>query len=73
MGSIVDPAELTSVVVFKPTRGLIGTDGAIVISKRQDVIGPLTRTVFSHMAGRSELDERTYISASRLHLVLPRY
>jgi len=54
------------VVGFKPTRGLIGTDGAIPISKRQDVIGTLTRTVkdaaymLSHMAGRSDSDERTW-------------
>ncbi|KUJ20268.1 amidase signature enzyme [Mollisia scopiformis] len=34
IGSIVDPAEIANVVGFKPTRGLIGTDGAIPISKR---------------------------------------
>jgi amidase len=66
MGSIVDPAEVANVVGFKPTRGLIATDGAIPISKRQDVIGTLTRTVknaaymLTDMAGRSELDERTW-------------
>lgn len=66
MGSIVDPAEIANVVGFKPTRGLIARDGAIPISRRQDVIGTLTRTVkdaaymLSNMAGRSELDERTW-------------
>jgi amidase len=65
-GSIVFPAELNNVVGFKPTRGLIGTDGAIPISGRQDVIGTLTRTVkdaahmLSVMAGRSEDDPRTW-------------
>ncbi|PVH81088.1 amidase signature enzyme [Cadophora sp. DSE1049] len=44
-GSIVDPAEIQNVVGLKPSRGLIGTDGAVPISKGQDVIGPLTRTV----------------------------
>ncbi len=66
MGSIVDAAEFANIGRFKPTRGPIGTDGAIPISKRQDVIGTLTRTVkdaaymVTYMAGRSELDERTY-------------
>lgn len=65
MGSILDPAEINNVVGFKPTRGLIATDGAIPISKRQDVIGTLTRTVkdaaymLSNMAGESEADPRT--------------
>ena len=66
MGSIVDPAQINNVVGFKPTRGLVGTDGAIPISKRQDVIGTLTRSVkdaaymLSAMAGRSELDPMTW-------------
>ncbi|KAK1771977.1 amidase [Phialemonium atrogriseum] len=57
-GSILEPAELNSVVGLKPTRGLIGNDGAIPISGRQDVLGPLTRTVkdaaymLNGMAGR---------------------
>ncbi|KAI9684532.1 MAG: hypothetical protein M1822_005620 [Bathelium mastoideum] len=65
-GSILDPAEQNSIVGLKPTRGLIGTDGAIPISKRQDVIGSLTRTVkdaaylLGGMAGRSESDDRTW-------------
>lgn len=51
---------------FKPTRGLIGTDGVIPISKRQDVVGTLTRTVkdaahlLTFIAGRSEMDDRTW-------------
>ncbi|KAI4244046.1 MAG: hypothetical protein L6R42_010572, partial [Xanthoria sp. 1 TBL-2021] len=66
MGSVVDPAQINNVVGFKPTRGLVGTDGAIPISKRQDIIGTLTRSVkdaaymLSNMAGRSELDPMTW-------------
>ena len=66
MGSIVDPAQINNVVGFKPTRGLIGTDGAVPISKRQDVVGTLSRSVkdaaymLSNMAGRSEQDPRTW-------------
>lgn len=51
---------------FKPSRGLVATDGLIPISKRQDVIGPITRTVkdaaymLNVMAGRSERDPRTW-------------
>ena len=66
VGSILAPAERNNVVGFKPSRGLIGNDGAIPISSRQDVIGTLTRTVkdaaylVSTMAGRSERDEGTW-------------
>jgi amidase len=66
MGSVVESAQINNAVGFKPTRGLIGTDGAIPISKRQDVIGTLTRSVkdaaymLSNMAGRSELDPMTW-------------
>lgn len=51
---------------MKPSRGLIANDGAIPISGRQDVIGPITKTVrdaaymLSKMAGRSEKDDRTW-------------
>ncbi|KAK3682879.1 glutamyl-tRNA amidotransferase subunit A [Podospora appendiculata] len=65
-GSIVEPAEFNNVVGFKPSRGIIGNDGAVPISGRQDVIGTLTQTVkdaaylFTNMAGRSERDEGTW-------------
>ena len=66
MGSIVDPAQINNVVGFKPSRGLVGTDGVIPISKRQDIIGTLTKSVkdaaymLSSFAGRSELDPMTW-------------
>ena len=62
----MDPAEVNNVVGFKPSRGLIGTDGVIPISKRQDVLGTLTRTVkdaaymLNSMAGKSDMDDRTW-------------
>ena len=65
MGSIVDTAQTKNVVGVKPSRGLIGTDGAIPIEKRKDVIGTLTRStkdaayLLSTMAGPSELDPTT--------------
>jgi len=57
---------MNNVVGYKPTRGLIATDGVIPISKRQDTVGTLTRTVkdaaymLSMMAGRSDRDNRTW-------------
>lgn len=65
-GSIIEPAESASVVGMKPSRGLITNDGAIPISGRQDVIGPMTKTVrdaaylLCKMAGRSDKDEGTW-------------
>ncbi|KAM7219411.1 amidase signature enzyme [Rhypophila decipiens] len=62
-GSILGPAEKNGVVGLKPSRGLVGNDGTIPISSRQDVIGTLTRTVkdasymLTSMAGRSDVDE----------------
>ncbi|KAF2009003.1 amidase signature enzyme [Aaosphaeria arxii CBS 175.79] len=41
-GSIRGPVELSNVIGFKPSRGLIGTDWAIPILSRQDVTGTLT-------------------------------
>ncbi len=66
VGSITSPAEFNNIVGLKPTRGLVGNDGAIPISRRQDIIGTLTRSVkdsaylLSAMAGRSRQDDRTW-------------
>ncbi|KAF2449082.1 amidase signature enzyme, partial [Karstenula rhodostoma CBS 690.94] len=43
--SVVSPAERAGVVGFKPTRGLIPSEGIIFASERQDTVGLLTRTV----------------------------
>lgn len=65
-GSIICPAEINCIVGLKPTRGLVANDGCVPISHRQDVVGPMTRTVrdAAHMlntlAGRSEADDFTW-------------
>lgn len=41
----MSPAEKSGVVGFKPTRGLIPTDGIIYSSQQLDTLGLLTRTV----------------------------
>jgi amidase len=65
-GSIISPAEVNCIVGLKPTRGLVANDGCVPISHRQDVVGPMTRTVreAAHMlnilAGRNEADDFTW-------------
>ncbi|MCF8475050.1 MAG: amidase [Emcibacter sp.] len=44
-GSIICPANASSIVGFKPTVGLISQDYIIPISVSQDTAGPLTKTV----------------------------
>ncbi|XP_057752800.1 probable amidase At4g34880 [Arachis stenosperma] len=44
-GSIICPADRSSVVGIKPTVGLTSRAGVIPISPRQDSIGPICRTV----------------------------
>jgi aspartyl-tRNA(Asn)/glutamyl-tRNA(Gln) amidotransferase subunit A len=44
-GSIRIPAALCGVVGFKPTYGLVSTEGVIPLSQSLDHCGPLTRTV----------------------------
>ncbi|XP_042493154.1 probable amidase At4g34880 [Macadamia integrifolia] len=44
-GSIICPAGFNGVVGIKPTVGLTSRAGVIIISPRQDTIGPICRTV----------------------------
>jgi amidase len=44
-GSIISPASANGIVGFKPTVGLVGTEGIIPISVSQDTAGPMARTV----------------------------
>ncbi|KAH7669032.1 amidase protein [Dioscorea alata] len=44
-GSIICPSAMNSVVGIKPTVGLTSRSGVILISSRQDTIGPICRTV----------------------------
>ncbi|KAF3039166.1 hypothetical protein E8E12_005003 [Didymella heteroderae] len=43
--SIVSPAEKSGIVGYKPTKGLILSEGIIYASKNQDTVGVLTRIV----------------------------
>lgn len=57
-GSIVSPASANGIVGFKPSRGLVSTEGIVPISHTQDTAGPMARTVadtvllFAVLAGR---------------------
>ncbi|KAF2655126.1 amidase signature enzyme [Lophiostoma macrostomum CBS 122681] len=43
--SVVSPAERSGVVGFKPTRGLLPSDGIIHASAKEDTVGVITQTV----------------------------
>ncbi|KAK0739056.1 amidase [Apiosordaria backusii] len=45
VSSIVTPSEKSCVVGFKPTLSVLPTDGVIPVSKRQDTMGYIARTV----------------------------
>ncbi|KAI9459237.1 amidase signature enzyme [Lactarius psammicola] len=74
-GSIVCPASRNNIVGVKPTVGLTSRAGVIPISKSQDTVGPMTRSVtdaalvLSAIAGRDELDDATL----RQSTVVPQY
>ncbi|KAH9000713.1 amidase signature domain-containing protein [Lactarius hatsudake] len=74
-GSIVCPASRNNIVGVKPTVGLTSRAGVIPISKSQDTVGPMTRSVtdaalvLSAIAGRDELDDVTL----RQPTVVPQY
>ena len=44
-GSIICPAHVNGIVGFKPTVGLLSTEGIVPISASQDTAGPMTKTV----------------------------
>ena len=44
-GSIISPAQTTSIVGIKPTVGLVSRSGIIPIAHSQDTAGPMSRTV----------------------------
>ena len=44
-GSIICPAHANGIVGFKPTVGLLSTEGIVPISVSQDTAGPMTKTV----------------------------
>lgn len=44
-GSIISPASINSIVGFKPSKGLISTEGVVPLSSTMDTVGPMTKTV----------------------------
>lgn len=70
-GSIVCPASANNIVGLKPTVGLVSRSGIIPISHRQDIAGPMTRTVadaailLNVIAGEDKTDAMTAGSSSR--------
>lgn len=44
-GSIVSPSDVASIVGLKPTVGLTSRAGVIPVSRHQDSVGPMGRTV----------------------------
>jgi amidase len=67
-GSIICPAGKNSVVGLKPTQGLIGNNGIVPLSVRQDTPGPMARSVadsallLAALQGDAQLSEQ-YLQA----------
>lgn len=63
-GSIVCPSQTNGLVGLKPSLNIVPTEGVIPISKTQDVVGPMARTVtdaaicFSAMVQKDGLGSR---------------
>ena len=78
-GSIVSPAGVCGVVGFKPTLGRVPGAGIVPISSRQDIAGPMARTVsdaaalFAVLAGHAPAEpaEPPPLSGRRLALWRP--
>jgi amidase len=76
-GSIVSPAGVCGVVGFKPTLGRVPGAGIVPISSRQDIAGPMARTVsdaallFSVLAGSPPAAEPSGLAGRRLALWRP--
>ncbi|GJE96091.1 amidase signature enzyme [Phanerochaete sordida] len=64
-GSIISPSEINNLVGIKPTVGLTSRAGVVPISKHQDTVGPMARsvtdaaTILSIIAGRDPRDNFT--------------
>ncbi|KAL1880357.1 hypothetical protein Plec18167_003761 [Paecilomyces lecythidis] len=65
MNSLRSPASACGVVGFRPSRGQVSKRGTVPVTKTQDVLGPMARTVedvrvlFEVMRGRDEEDQVT--------------
>jgi amidase len=71
-GSVVSPCSVNGLVGIKPTVGLISRSGVIPISKSQDTLGPMTRTVrdaallLSVLGGLDPADQATAAAEGKL-------
>lgn len=63
-GSIICPAHVNGIVGFKPTVGLLSTEGVIPISASQDTPGPMTKKVAGAIAMMDVLSASTRFSMS---------
>lgn len=65
MNSLRSPASACGIVGFRPSRGVVPTEGVVPVSETQDVAGPMgrcvcdVRTVFDVMRGAKSHPERT--------------
>ncbi|WP_202079838.1 amidase family protein [Caldalkalibacillus salinus] len=72
-GSILNPANMNSLVGIKPTVGLVSRTGIIPIAYSQDTAGPLARSVadaaivLGAIAGVDEQDAATWKSEGQAH------
>lgn len=70
-GSILNPANLASIVGIKPTVGLVSRSGIVPISVSQDTAGPMARTVadaallLNALAGYDPQDPATWAGRNR--------
>ncbi len=44
-GSIISPANINSIVGFKPSKDFISTEGVVPLSSTMDTVGPMTKNV----------------------------
>lgn len=78
-GSIICPAHVNGIVGFKPTVGLLPTDGIVPISKSQDTAGPMTRTVGDAMmlmdalTGSSRFSQAAPVTMKELRIGVLRF
>ena len=65
-GSIICPAHTNGVVGFKPTVGLLSTEGIVPISNSQDTAGPIATTVLGAAALMDAMTSSTHDFESEL-------
>ncbi len=73
-GSIRIPASLCGVVGFKPTRGLLSTEGVLPLSPTLDTVGPLARDVSTAARALEVLSGQSFVPVEHMRprLAIPR-